>query len=130
KGEEAHDDQPSHAKQASRECHDQALPARATRMPGVGLCFPPMCRNIRPLFNFEPPATDDEIQAAALQYVRKVSGTRKPSVANVDPFERAVAEIAEATRRLVDSLETTSPPKNREVEAAKARERSAHRYNS
>jgi hypothetical protein len=87
-----------------------------------------MCRNIRPLFNFEPPATEDEIQAAALQYVRKVSGTRKPSVANVDPFERAVAEIAEATRRLVESLETTSPPKNREIEAAKARERSADRY--
>lgn len=87
-----------------------------------------MCRNIRPLFNFEPPATEDEIQAAALQYVRKVSGTRKPSVANVDPFERAVAEIAEATRRLVESLETTSPPKNREIEAAKAKERSATRY--
>ncbi|HEY0481883.1 MAG TPA: DUF2277 domain-containing protein [Kofleriaceae bacterium] len=87
-----------------------------------------MCRNIRPLFNFEPPATDDEIHAAALQYVRKVSGTRKPSTQNVDPFERAIAEIAEATRRLVDSLETTAPPKNREVEAAKARERSAERY--
>jgi hypothetical protein len=87
-----------------------------------------MCRNIRPLFNFEPPATDDEIHAAALQYVRKVSGTRKPSVANADPFERAIAEIAEATRRLVNSLETTAPPKNREVEAAKARERSAERY--
>lgn len=87
-----------------------------------------MCRNIRPLFNFEPPATDDEVQAAALQYVRKVSGTRKPSQSNIDPFERAVAEIAEATRRLVDSLETTAPPKNREVEALKARERSADRY--
>ena len=87
-----------------------------------------MCRNIRPLFNFEPPATDEEIHAAALQYVRKVSGTRKPSEANSDPFERAIAEIAEATRRLVDSLETTSPPKNREIEAAKARARSAERY--
>ncbi len=87
-----------------------------------------MCRNIRPLFNFEPPATDDEVQAAALQYVRKVSGTRKPSQSNIDPFERAVAEIAEATRRLVDSLETTAPPKNRDVEALKARERSADRY--
>jgi hypothetical protein len=87
-----------------------------------------MCRNIRPLFNFEPPATDEEIHAAALQYVRKVSGTRKPSETNVDPFERAIAEIAKATRRLVDSLETNAPPKNREVEAAKARERSAHRY--
>jgi hypothetical protein len=87
-----------------------------------------MCRNIRPLFNFEPPATADEIRAAALQYVRKVSGTRTPSEANTDPFERAVEAIARATRRLVDSLETTAPPKNREVEAAKARARSAHRY--
>lgn len=94
-----------------------------------GADYPPvMCRNIRPLFNFAPPATDEEIQAAALQYVRKVSGTRKPSESNTDPFERAVAEIALATRRLVDSLETTAPPKNREIEAAKARERSAHRY--
>jgi len=87
-----------------------------------------MCRNIRPLFNFEPPATDQEIRAAALQYVRKVSGTRTPSEANSDPFERAVDAIARATRRLVDSLETTAPPKNREAEAAKARARSAHRY--
>ncbi|HEY6180034.1 MAG TPA: DUF2277 domain-containing protein [Kofleriaceae bacterium] len=87
-----------------------------------------MCRNIRPLFNFEPPATDAEIHAAALQYVRKVSGTRKPSGSNSNPFDRAVADIARATRRLVDSLETSAPPKNREVEAAKARARSAHRY--
>jgi len=87
-----------------------------------------MCRNIRPLFNFEPPATEQEIHAAALQYVRKVSGTRKPSETNVDPFERAVAEIAKATRRLVDSLETSAAPKNRETEAAKARARSADRY--
>jgi hypothetical protein len=87
-----------------------------------------MCRNIRPLFNFEPPATDEEIHAAALQYVRKVSGTRRPSEANADPFERAITEIAKATRRLVDSLETSAPPKNREVEAAKARERSAQRF--
>jgi hypothetical protein len=87
-----------------------------------------MCRNIRPLFNFEPPATDEEVHAAALQYVRKVSGTRKPSAGNVDPFERAVAQIAAVTRQLVDSLETTAPPKNREIEATKARERSAHRY--
>ncbi|HEX3477945.1 MAG TPA: DUF2277 domain-containing protein [Kofleriaceae bacterium] len=87
-----------------------------------------MCRNIRPLFNFEPPATDDEVRAAALQYVRKISGTRKPSEENIDRFERAVEAIARATRRLVDSLETTAPPRNREVEAAKARARSAHRY--
>lgn len=87
-----------------------------------------MCRNIRPLFNFEPPATDEEVEAAALQFVRKVSGTRKPSAANQERFERAVAEIAAATRRLVDTLETSAPPKNREEEAHKARERSAHRY--
>jgi hypothetical protein len=87
-----------------------------------------MCRNIRPLFNFEPPATDDEIHAAALQYVRKVSGTRKPSGPNLDPFDRAVIAIAKATRKLVDALETTAPAKNREAEAAKARARSAHRY--
>lgn len=87
-----------------------------------------MCRNIRPLFNFEPPATDEEIHDAALQYVRKVSGTRKPSHTNEDAFERAVKAIATATRRLVDSLETTTPPKNREVEAARARARNADRY--
>ena len=87
-----------------------------------------MCRNIRPLFNFEPPATDEEVEAAALQYVRKISGTRKPSAANVAEFELAVAEIAKATRRLVDTLETSAPPKNREEEAAKAKERSAERY--
>ena len=87
-----------------------------------------MCRNIRLLFNFEPPATDEEIHAAALQYVRKVSGTRKPSQHNTDPFERAIAEIAKATRRLVDSLETTAPPRNREIEAAKARARNATRF--
>jgi hypothetical protein len=87
-----------------------------------------MCRNIRTLFNFEPPATDEEVYAAALQYVRKVSGTRQPSAANLTEFELAVAQIAEATRRLVDTLETSAPPKNRELEAAKARARSADRY--
>ena len=87
-----------------------------------------MCRNIRPLFNFEPPATDDEIHDAALQYVRKLSGTRKPSKDNEDAFERAVDAIAKATRKLVDSLETEAAPKNREIEAAKARARSADRY--
>jgi hypothetical protein len=87
-----------------------------------------MCRNIRPLFNFEPPATDEEIHAAALQYVRKVSGTRKPSGKNVFTFDRATEEIAAITRKLVDSLETTAEPRNREVEAAKARERFAHRF--
>jgi hypothetical protein len=87
-----------------------------------------MCRNIRPLFNFEPPATDDECRAAALQFVRKVSGTRKPSDKNHDAFDRAVEQIFAVTRTLVDSLETSAPPKNREEEAAKARARSAARY--
>lgn len=87
-----------------------------------------MCRNIRPLFNFEPPATDDEVVAAALQFVRKVSGTRTPSGKNQALFAAAVTEIAAITRRLVDSLETAAPPKNREIEAARARAKSAHRY--
>ncbi|MEJ7604369.1 MAG: DUF2277 domain-containing protein [Kofleriaceae bacterium] len=87
-----------------------------------------MCRNIRPLFNFAPPATDEEVAAAALQYVRKVSGTRLPSDKNTDAFDRAVAEIAKITRELVDSLETTAPPKNREFELIKARERNAKRF--
>lgn len=87
-----------------------------------------VCRNIRPLFNFEPPATDDEIRAAALQFVRKVSGTRKPSRRNEAPFDRAIEEIAAATHRLLDALETDAAPKNRAEEAAKARARSAARY--
>ena len=80
------------------------------------------------MFNFEPPATDEEIHAASLQYVRKVSGATKPSGKNVAAFERAVEEIALVTRRLVDSLETTSAPKNRQAEAEKARARAAHRF--
>jgi hypothetical protein len=87
-----------------------------------------MCRNIRVLHNFAPPATDDEVHAAALQYVRKVSGTTKPSAANQEAFDRAVAEIAHATGHLLDALVTTAAPKDREVEAAKARARSAARY--
>ena len=87
-----------------------------------------MCRNIRPLANFEPPVTDDEVHAAALQYVRKISGTTKPSRANAEAFDRAVEEIAEVSARLLAQLVTTAPPKDREVEAAKARERSALRY--
>lgn len=87
-----------------------------------------MCRNIRPLHNFEPPATDDEVAAAALQYVRKVAGATKPSSANQAAFDAAVAEITAATRHLVDSLVTSAPPKDREVEAAKARARAAVRY--
>ena len=87
-----------------------------------------MCRNIRPLFNFEPPATDEEIRAAALQYVRKVSGTTKPSQKNQPAFDNAVDAIAAITRVLVASLETTAPPKNREEEAKKAKARSAARF--
>jgi hypothetical protein len=87
-----------------------------------------MCRNIRTLHNFEPPATGDEVHAAALQYVRKVSGTSKPSLANREAFDRAVLEVADTTRRLLAELTTTAPPKDREVEAAKARERAAARY--
>lgn len=87
-----------------------------------------MCRNIRPLANFAPPAADEEIHAAALQYVRKISGTARPSRANAEAFEQAVAEVAAASARLLDALVTTAPPKDREVEAAKARARSAARY--
>ncbi len=87
-----------------------------------------MCRNIRTLYNFEPPATDDEVQAAALQYVRKISGSTKPSQANAEAFARAVEAVAAASRELLDSMTTTAPPKNREVEAAKMRARAAKRY--
>ena len=87
-----------------------------------------MCRNIRTLHNFEPPATEDEVRAAALQYVRKISGSGKPSAANAEAFQRAVDAVAEASARLLDELVTTAPPKDREVEAAKARARAAQRY--
>jgi len=87
-----------------------------------------MCRNIRPLNNFAPPATTDEVRAAALQYVRKVSGTTKPSAVNQEAFDRAVEEVAVVTARLLDALVTTAPPKDRETEAVKARARSAERY--
>jgi hypothetical protein len=87
-----------------------------------------MCRNIRTLHNFEPPATADEIHASALQYVRKISGSTKPSRANAEAFDRAVAEVTAATERLLGDLVTSAPPKDREVEAAKARARSAARY--
>jgi hypothetical protein len=87
-----------------------------------------MCRNIRTLHNFEPPATDEEIRASSLQYVRKVSGFTKPSQANTEAFERAVDEVATVTARLLDQLVTNAPPKDREAEAAKAKARSAARY--
>ncbi len=87
-----------------------------------------MCRNIRTLHNFEPPATEDEIRAAALQYVRKISGTTKPSQANVEAFHRAVEQVTAVSEELLAALVTTAPPKDREVEAAKARARSAARY--
>jgi len=87
-----------------------------------------MCRNIRTLFNFDPPASDDEIRASAEQFVRKLSGFTHPSQANKVAFDRAVKDVTKAARRLVDSLETTSPPRNREVEAEKARVRAAERF--
>jgi len=88
----------------------------------------PVCRNIKPLFNFETPATEEEIRAASLQYVRKISGVNKPSKANEAAFLAAVDEIAAVSSKLLNSLETTAPPKNRAEEAAKARERSAQRF--
>ena len=87
-----------------------------------------MCRNIRTLHNFEPPATDEEVSDAALQYVRKISGSTKPSQANAEAFDRAVEEVAAATRALLDDLVTNAPPKDREVEAAKRRARAAERF--
>ncbi len=87
-----------------------------------------MCRNIKPLFNYEPPATDDEIRASALQYVRKVSGFTRPSQANEAAFERAVEDVANVTRCLIESLVTRAPTRDREVEAEKARARAAQRF--
>ncbi len=87
-----------------------------------------MCRNIRPLFNFDPPATDEEVRAASLQFVRKVSGFTKPSQANQAAFDEAVDEIAAITARLMHQLQSTATPKNREIEAAKAKARSAERF--
>jgi hypothetical protein len=87
-----------------------------------------MCRNIKPLFNFDPPATDDEVRASALQFVRKVSGFNKPSKLNEDAFNNAVDEVTDAARRLIESLVTAAPPRDREEVAAKARERAAVRY--
>jgi hypothetical protein len=87
-----------------------------------------MCRNIRTLFNFDPPATDDEIRAASLQFVRKLSGMNAPSKANEEAFQRAIDETFEVARRLVDSLETKAPPRDRVEEAAKARARAAERF--
>ena len=87
-----------------------------------------MCRNMRSLYNYEPPATDEEVRAAALQYVRKISGFTKPSQANAEAFERAVDAVAEVSGRLLGELVTAAPPKDREVEAAKAKARAAERY--
>jgi hypothetical protein len=87
-----------------------------------------MCRNIRPLFNFEPPASEEEIRASALQFVRKVSGFSKPSQANTEAFDRAVDEVTEAAGRLIGSLHSTAPPRDRETEALKARERGRLRF--
>ncbi len=87
-----------------------------------------MCRNIRPLFNFEPPASEEEIRASALQFVRKVSGFSKPSQANAEAFDRAVEEVAETARRLISSLHSAARPRDRQTEASKARERSRRRF--
>jgi hypothetical protein len=87
-----------------------------------------MCRNIRPLFNFAPPVTTEEVQAASLQFVRKISGFHKPSKANEHAFDRAVKEISAVSAKLIESLETTAPPRNREEEAAKAKAKSAARF--
>jgi hypothetical protein len=87
-----------------------------------------MCRNIRTLYNFEPPASDEEVRAAALQYVRKISGFTKPSAANKEAFDRAVEQVAHISQHLLADLVTNAPPKDREVEAAKAKARSAARY--
>ena len=87
-----------------------------------------MCRNIRTLYNFEPPASDDEIRAAALQYVRKISGFQKPSRANAEAFEAAIAEVDRASRQLLNGLVTQAPPRDREIEAAKARARAIKRF--
>jgi len=87
-----------------------------------------MCRNIRPLFNFAPTATDDEVRAASLQFVRKISGFTRPSQANQAAFDQAVDDVARVARTLIDSLSTTAPPKDREIEAAKARAKAARRY--
>lgn len=87
-----------------------------------------MCRNIKTLFNFEPPATREEVHASALQFVRKLSGFNRPSAANAAVFNRAVADVSDVARRLLDELQTNAPPRDREVEAAKARERSRARF--
>jgi hypothetical protein len=88
-----------------------------------------MCRNIRTLYNFAPPASEDEVRAAAVQYVRKISGFTKPSQANEEAFQRAIDAVTEASQHLLDELVTSAPPKDREVEAAKAKARAAVRYN-
>ena len=89
-----------------------------------------MCRNIKPLFNFDPPVTDDEVRAASLQFVRKISGFTRPSKANEAAFDRAIDEVSASARRLMDSLVTTAPARDREIEAAKAKARAAERYGS
>jgi hypothetical protein len=97
-------------------------------LPGALFYTPNMCRNIRTLNNFDPPASAEEIHASALQYVRKLSGYTKPSQANAEPFDRAVAEVAAVSTRLLESLVTAAPPKDREIEAAKARTRAERRF--
>jgi hypothetical protein len=107
---------------------DEHITARCRRSIRPASTGATMCRNIRTLFNFEPPATEDEIRASALQFVRKLSGFTHPSKANEAAFQRAVDEVSDAARRLLESLETSRPPRDREVEAMKARERSRERF--
>src|SRR5579864_8729128 len=104
----------------------EAVAIRSSRSDPQGFCL--MCRNIKTLFNFDPPVTDDEVQAASLQFVRKITGFNKPSKSNEATFLAAVDEVAGISKRLLRSLETTAPPKNREEEAAKARARAAERF--
>jgi hypothetical protein len=108
--------------------HDSPADALACARSGHPTTLYGMCRNIRTLHNFEPPATDDEIRSAALQYVRKVSGSTKPSLANAEAFDRAVDDIALATANLLEGLVTSAAPRNRELEAAKRRERAVKRF--
>jgi len=105
------------------------LPSSDNRQPTSSTCYSKrMCRNIRPLFNFDPPATDEEVRAAAVQFVRKISGFTKPSHANTEVFEQAVNEISDSARRLVNALKTSAPPRDREEVAERARARAAERF--
>jgi hypothetical protein len=119
---------PARLRFAASSLHLRAIEPSIRPRRGSGPGDLKMCRNIKTLFNFEPPATEDEIQASALQFVRKLSGFNKPSQANAEAFERAVAEVSDSARRLLASLETNAPARDREIEAEKAKERSKLRF--